>query len=144
MTDYRTRLFEGFSAYQEAVSELYTNARTAAADIEDRCSAELFAAGSGDDATARMGQAWLRYQQEMAKLSYETGRGLREQQREWATTVEDLLSDAETEAYESYMAAIESFGSTSAGMSTGESGDTKSAASDTRRARRRTRPESSD
>jgi hypothetical protein len=106
MTDLDTRLFDGYAAFQAAVRELLSDASQAAADVTQRYSAELFAANGGDDAVSRQSKAWSSYQQDMAKLSYEYWRGLREQQRELAATIGEVRSDAAARAYEQYLEAV--------------------------------------
>lgn len=109
MSDYFTRLSEGYAAYQAAVGELAAAAREAAAEAEQRYSAELFAGSGGDDAAARIGAAWLRYQQDMAKLSYEHWRDVRAHLQELGKAIHEAQSDAAAAAYQRYVEGMEAF-----------------------------------
>lgn len=137
MSDYSARLGEGYAAYQAAVGDLFSKAREATAEAQQRYSAELFASTGGDDAPARMSTAWLRYQQDLANLAYEHWRGMWEQQRDLATTVDEVQTESAAAAYEQYIAQLRAAAGDSA-KAVDAPAKTSSAASGQRRPRRRT------
>jgi len=110
--DYRARAGRAYWAFQAARGDLYNKAQVAAAEAAQRFSAEMFAATGGDDAWARASAAWLRYQADMATASHEYWRGLRGQQRELATTLDDVQNEAANAAYEQHLDALKGLGGT--------------------------------
>jgi hypothetical protein len=136
--DLATRLSTGFEQYHEAVRSSWESARDAAAEVAERYAAEQLAAGQGDDTVERLGQVWLGYQQDMAKIHYEYGREVSERQRAWATVVGDVQAEAAAAAYEDY---VESLRSLAAGVPGAEAAKRTPASGSRPRSSGRRKPE---
>jgi hypothetical protein len=112
MGDLTARFDETYTAYQTGLGESYLNAAQAASEAQQRLAAELFAAAGGDDSESRAGEAWRRYQQDVAKASYDYWGTVSVQQLQFAESMSALQTDARTAAFEWYQSQLGNDGAT--------------------------------
>lgn len=97
---------EEFVDLQRAAWEASERARTTAAELAERLSAEVFAS-QGDDAADKVRLAYSRYQRDLAELSFGFWRDVADQQREANTLLEAAQQEAAKSAHEAFLGLID-------------------------------------